>query len=245
MRILQALFPSWSSSTANPYPFEKLYALNQIQRFESVLQRNDCSLKSFSSILEFGCGFGRLAQYMFQIVPQAQISGCDVLEDAVAECRRKFPQGHFVVNDPTPPLCFDDMQFDLIYSYSVFTHFSESNHAAWLKELARLLRPGGVMLHTTKSCEFLKRAAIFSPEVIEKYELPEPVDAFIQSSHPYHYVVDNPSMPEYGLSIISKNYVLTKWPHYSGLMVVDYVEEAIEAYPEGYHDIVMMVKESQ
>jgi SAM-dependent methyltransferase len=222
---------------------EDCYCLNQLQKFEAVLNRNGYSMRQFSSILEFGCRYGRLTRYLFDLVPQARVFGCDILKEGILDCRRKYPRGVFTVNDPAPPLNFEDAQFDLIYSYSVFTHLSESNHAAWLKELARLLRPGGVMLHTTHSYEYLTRAAMFSPESIEKYRLPEPFDAFIRAPHPYHYVVDNPSTPEYGLTIISKEYAMTRWPQYSGLALCDYAEGAIESYPEGCHDIVMLVKE--
>ena len=167
------------------------------------------------------------------------------MKEGIQDCRRKFPRGVFITNEPTPPLGFEDEQFDLIYSYSVFTHLAEPNHAAWLKELGRLLRPGGVMLHTTHSYEYLKRAAVFSRESIEKYRLPEPVEAFIQLPDRYHYVMDNPETPEYGSTIISKEYVMTKWPHYSGLRLCEYAEGSIESYPEGCHDIVLLVKDPQ
>ena len=243
MSILRVLLPPRGGLSAAEY--EKRYNLNQLQKFEAVLNRNSRSLQQFTSILEFGCGFGRLTQYLFELVPQAHVFGCDIQSDLVAECCRKYPQGCFITNDPTPPLNFDDAQFDLIYSYSVFTHLSEPNHAAWLKELARTLSPGGVMLHTTHSYESLRRAEMFSPESLMKYKLPGPVDAFIRSSHSYHYVVNNPSTPEYGLAIISKEYVMTRWSRYSGLTLVDYAEGALESYPEGCHDIVMLVKEPQ
>ena len=245
IRMLRTLLPRRRHRRPPVAWLRKAYTLNQLQRFETVLNRKDRSLQQFSSILEFGCGFGRLTQYLFEIVPRAHVFGCDVRSDDVAECRQKYPQGCFIVNDPTPPLGFDDAQFDLIYSYSVFTHLSEPNHAAWLEELARTLRPGGVMLHTTKSHESVRRMAMFSPESLTKYGLPEPADVFIQSTPRYHYVVDNPATPEYGLTIVSKEYVMTRWPRYSGLTLVDYVEGAIEAYPEGCHDIVMLAKEPE
>lgn len=244
MSMLRAL-PRRRHHRVSAAQYERRYNLNQLQKFEGVLNRNGGSLQQFASILEFGYGFGRLMQYLFKLAPQAHVFGCHIQSDLVAECRRKHPQGCFITNDPTPPLSFGDAQFDLIYSYSVFTHLSEPNHAAWLKELARTLRPGGVMLHTTHSYESLRRAAMFSPESLIKYKLPKPVDAFIRSSHGYHYVVDNPSTPEYGLAIISKEYIMTRWPRYSGLALVDYAKGAIESYPEGCHDIVVLVKEPQ
>lgn len=222
---------------------EKRYNLNQVQKFEAVLTRNNRSLRHFSSILDFGCGHGRLTQYLFDLVPHARVFGCDILGDAVTECRRRFPRGHFVKNNPEPALSFGDAEFDLIFSYSVFTHLSEADHALWLKELGRTLQPGGVMLHTTHSYEFVRRTATFRPDWLEVYNLPEDVDVFVRSPYRYHYVVDNPATPAYGRTIISKEYVITRWPHYTGLTLVDYAEGAIEAYPAGCQDIVMLAKE--
>ncbi|MBI4596938.1 MAG: class I SAM-dependent methyltransferase [Candidatus Omnitrophica bacterium] len=220
-------------------------ALNQLQRFEAVLNRHRRSLKDCTTILEFGCGHGRLLKPVADFVPGASIAGCDVLNKAVAVCRRKFPQGRFVTNGALPPLAFADGSFDLMYSYSVFTHLPEAHHRAWLKELARVLRPGGVMLHTIHSHEFLRRASRFSPESLVKYALPQPVDALIRSGTGYTYTMDDPTQPAYGLAIISPAYVAAHWPKVSGLTLLDHVEGAIEAYPEGCQDIVLLLKAPQ
>ncbi|MBI3320299.1 MAG: class I SAM-dependent methyltransferase [Candidatus Omnitrophica bacterium] len=230
---------------------ERRYNLNQLQRFEAVLNRHGRSFRTFSSILEFGCGTGRLTQYLFEFAPEASVYGCDVLSDAIARCQRKFPRGRFVTNRATPPLSFADAQCDLIYSYSVFTHLSEPNHQAWLKELGRLLRPGGMMVHTLHSYEYLRRTARFSPESVAKYRFTPPhagagftesAEAFIQSGRDYFYAIDNPSTPEYGHTIIRKEYVMAQWPRCAGLKLLDYVEGAIEAYPEGCQDLVLLMK---
>lgn len=223
---------------------EKRYALDKIQKFEAVLNRHGRSLRQFSSILDFGCNRGRLAAPLFSLLPGARISGCDVMGDAIEACRQRHPRGHFFTNNATPPLNFPDKQYDLIFSYSVFTHLSEPNHKAWLKEHARLLNPGGVLLHTTHSYECLRRLLIFSPESIEKYMLPEPTEDFIRSQRGYYYVPDNPSTPEYGLTIISEEYLRTVWPKESGLKLLDVAVGAVEAYPEGCQDIVVLVKET-
>lgn len=221
---------------------ELRYNLNQIQAFEAVLNRHDLSLRNFSSILDFACGPGRLTQYLRWLAPQAEIFGCDVDEDSVVECKRKCPGGHFYTNDIRPPLIYEDKKFDFIWSYSIFTSLTEASHQVWLKELARTLKPGGVMLHTTHSYEYLKRTATFAPERLVKYQFPAPVEEFIKSGPDYYYIADQPLTPEYGQAIISKEYVKTNWPVYSGLAVADYADGAIESYPEGCQDIVMLVK---
>ena len=147
-----------------------------------------------------------------------------------------------MTNYPTPPLPSGVGPFDLIYSYSVFTHLSEPNHQGWLKELSQHLKPGGIMLHTVHSDEYLKRAAAFSPERLVKYRLAPPVETWLESHHGYYYVMEDSLRPEYGYTIISRDYIVTHWPRYAVLELVDYVDAAIEAYPEGCQDIVVLAK---
>ncbi len=222
---------------------ETRYNLNQLQKYECALNQLGKSLQQFSSILEFGCGMGRLTQYLFSLPGDREIFGCDVSDVEIENCRRRLPGGRFIKNNWCPPISFEADQFDLIYSYSVFTHLSEDNHMAWLKELSRLLKPGGIMMHTTHSYEYLKRIKMFSPSSLMRYSFDCNVESFMHADNGYYYAVDNNSKPEYGVTIINKSYILENWPRYSGLQVVLYLDGAIEAYPEGCQDIVVMSKD--
>ena len=217
------------------------YDLNQFQKYEYVLNRHNKSFAEFEKILEFGCGFGRLIKYLFDINPDTSVFGADVLQGQIDKCKENFPKGVFIRNRPEPPIDLQDNQFNLIYSYSVFSHLSESNHLAWLKELARILRPGGMMLHSVKSYEFVRRARIFSPQNLVKYKLKKPYENF-EIEHPYHYTIDNPKTPEYGLTIISKKYILDNWEKTTNLEILEYDEGCIESHPEGCHDLVLLYK---
>jgi ubiquinone/menaquinone biosynthesis C-methylase UbiE len=55
------------------------------------------------------------------------------------------------VSGLAPPLPFPDQTFDLVFGISVFTHLRESWQFAWLRELARTLKPGGLAIMTIMS----------------------------------------------------------------------------------------------
>lgn len=99
----------------------------------------------FSRVLDFGCGSGRIARFMN---PSGEFYGCDV-NRAVAEfCAATIPHGDFHQNALMPPLRFAADSFDLVYSFSVFSHLRLDVEQAWLAELARIGAPGCVYLLT-------------------------------------------------------------------------------------------------
>ena len=220
----------------------KYYNMNQMQRLELALNRNGWALRDFTSILDFGCGPGRLTEHLCWLTPNAQLFGCDIDSMAVAEAQRSCPRGNFHTNKIMPPLDFEDGQFDLVCPWGVFTNISEASHQVWLKELARVLRPGGVMISTTHSHEYLRRLAVFSPESLEKFNFPGSIEEFLQSDQGFYYVSPSHWHPDYGWAVITKEYVTSRWPGYSGLSLVDYSEAAFETYPEGCQDIVILAK---
>lgn len=97
-------------------------------------------------ILDFGCGCGRT---LLQMRANWTIHGCDIDAGAIAWLRGAIDRDRFRVNDPNPPLPWPDASFDAAYAVSVFTHFSEAQHASWRRELARVLRPRAILAVTT------------------------------------------------------------------------------------------------
>jgi|GEM_PF-2277535 len=217
---------------------------NQLQKFEAALRRSNRSLCDFEAMLDFGCGDGRFLDLMTRIITPKQLLGCNVLAARVAHCRRRFPAANVFLNRPTPGLDLRDGAVDFIYSYSVFTHLSEENHLNWLRELARVLKPGGCMLHTFKSGAAAWRLRQFSPEFLSKYELSASAEReLLDPEEPrYFYAVDNPITPEYGLTMMNRPYILSRWPKATGMTVDSVEEEAIEAYPEGVQGLVLLSK---
>ena len=70
-------------------------------------------------------------------------------EEPIRWCRRHLRFAGFVSNDLQPPLRWPDETFAFVYVCSVFTHLEESLQHAWMRELRRILKPGGHLLFTT------------------------------------------------------------------------------------------------
>jgi SAM-dependent methyltransferase len=71
--------------------------------------------------------------------------------------KRAFPEVIYLHQDNLPPLDIKDASFEIIYAYSIFTHFEERLHLKWLSELHRLLKPGGLLILTVHGEPILLR----------------------------------------------------------------------------------------
>ena len=217
---------------------------NQLQCFESVLRKAGRSLWNFKSILEFGCGEGRFLELINRLVTPPQLLGCDILPSRIQGCKNKLPHARIFRNQTLPPLDLADGTVEFPFSYSVFTHLSETNHLGWLRELARVLKPGGCMLHSFESGDFLWRARSFSPQVLPKYAIsPDDEKQLLDPTKPFYlYTVDEPKTPAYGPALFNRAYVTARWPEASGLRIEFIENGSVEAYPEGAHDLVLLSK---
>lgn len=98
-----------------------------------------------AAILDFGCGCGRVARH-WAALDGPEIHGCDYNEGLVNWCKGNLPFLRATRNELAPPLPYVGQSFDLIYALSVLSHLSETLQHAWIAELRRLLRPGGLLV---------------------------------------------------------------------------------------------------
>lgn len=119
-----------------------------LQDIEAVLAGVRRELRSFTSILDFGCGCGRIMLWLGGIAQTAALHGVDIDQQAVQWAQQHMPDAKIYANAHLPPLDYETGSFDLIYNHSVFTHLDEQHQDLWLAELQRVTRPGGLVLLT-------------------------------------------------------------------------------------------------
>src|SRR3990172_700152 len=74
---------------------QKNHDINQIQKIEACLNVHGYSIEDFVSILDFGCGYGRLTKYLPYVAINADIYGCDVDRDAIFFAKKNYPRVNF------------------------------------------------------------------------------------------------------------------------------------------------------
>jgi len=123
-------------------------------------------LELYDNVLDFGCGCGRLARQMIQQRPRPRrYLGLDLHKGMVRWNQENLQpaaegfefQHHNVFNtsfNPSPAaprttrFPVEDQTISLLIAWSVFTHLTQDQCEHYLREVARVLRPDGVMVST-------------------------------------------------------------------------------------------------
>jgi len=119
-------------------PFQRLYA-----------QKRDAVLDHFARspptrILDVGGGPGRLAA---PLAARHEVTLCDVSAEMVEEARRNCPASVRLVVADARTLPFGDGEFDAVLALDLLVHLPSLEEG--LRELTRVLRPGGRLLVDT------------------------------------------------------------------------------------------------
>src|SRR5947209_13595411 len=122
-----------------------------------VLGRVGRPIQSLESMLDFGCGCGRVIRH-FADLRNVQLHGTDVSAGAIRWCRENLRFADFQRNGLAPPTVYGAETFDLVYAFSVFTHLPEHLQFDWMRELRRVLRPEGLLVMTTHGASYLHDA---------------------------------------------------------------------------------------
>ena len=94
-------------------------------------------------VLDFGCGSGQLVERMNELGYDAY--GCDIVAAAEWQSAAPVPQRCKQIGSDPYRLPFDDESFHVVLSTSVLEH--ARNPDEYLKEIFRVLKPGGTAMH--------------------------------------------------------------------------------------------------
>jgi SAM-dependent methyltransferase len=116
-----------------------------------LLEAADAHGVAVNDYLDFGCASGRVLRHITLERPQCRAVGCDINRLHVEWCNANLPANCVAFqNHSIPSLPIAARSFDVVSAYSVFTHI-EALETAWLMELRRILRPGGLAWITVQT----------------------------------------------------------------------------------------------
>ena len=118
-------------------------------------------LRPEDHVLEVGCGTGRLALGLIDYLSSGSYVGFDIIPESIAWARENFtpqhPRFRFELADVENRFYhpsgatgadayhfpYEDSAFDFVIASSVFTHMLDADVANYVREISRVLRPGG------------------------------------------------------------------------------------------------------
>jgi SAM-dependent methyltransferase len=128
-----------------------------VHNMQAYLTKSGVELNRINSILDIGCGTGRLLAGWYLENPGRRLFGCDINKALIDWAGTNLPGSmHFHQNDFLPPLRYETAQFDFVYLVSVFTHLSLDAQERWLNEIERILAPQGILLVTLQGDIYLQ-----------------------------------------------------------------------------------------
>jgi SAM-dependent methyltransferase len=175
---------------------------------------------SFTDILDFGSGCGRVIQNFRDRPGLRNLYATDIDPELVNWGKSHLPSIQWSINGFKPPLPFQDNAFDLIYGISVFTHLDDDFQSVWLRELQRVARPGAILILSIQGeyvMRWLRKDSSYSKEINERGFL------FITLSKGKFNVNGFPDF--YQAAYHTKEYIYNEWSSYFD--IVDYVERGM------------------
>lgn len=108
-----------------------------------------------SRILDFGCGYGRFARLFYYYTDEENFFSVDPWNKSIQICQDCGLSTNFFLSDYLPEsLPLENVRFDFIFAFSVFTHLSRNATLICLRTLHKYLNDEGVLLITIRPVEF-------------------------------------------------------------------------------------------
>lgn len=204
-----------------------------IRKICSIL--NNLNIDQPKSILDFACGFGRVARYFNCAFPNAKLAVSDVMPAAVDFCAKEF--------DAIPLLSAPDLailnlekKFSLIWSGSLMTHLSEEKAIQLLAFFERHLEENGVVIFTLHGRYAAHKWDTDKPTMQLKESDGKKLSALFNGDE-YAYA-DYPHMTGYGMSLAPLYWMVNQLNQLPSLRVVSFIERGWD----NHQDVIALMK---
>lgn len=194
-------------------------------------QANGAEPLATASVLDFGCGWGRLTRYLARDVAPGQLYGCDPAQGILDVCRSSRVPATLARSDFRPRDLPFDRRFDLVFAFSVFTHLSEAEHERCLQVLHAALQPRGLLIVTIRPPGYLESCATMHPlrDALGRDEpaaLTTPRYLFVpHAAVAVHPQYGGEGEMDYGETVITMPYVRERWADRFELLETDLLFE--------------------
>ena len=132
-------FDLWSRTYENSWMQRAFFD----QTHQAVLALAAGIVQQPESVLDVGCGTGRLLRRAYRYWPDAHLIGVDPAPGMIEKAKLLTPFATFYTS-MAEALPLEDASVDLALSTTSFHHWQDQ--AAGIREIARVLRPGGYFI---------------------------------------------------------------------------------------------------
>jgi len=207
-----ALQQLWNGTSGPTLAAQSVCFYRKLKEMQGRFGRGDLAQ---TSVLDFGCGWGRLTRMIARDLEPGRLFGCDPVEDILELTRESRVPANLARSEFLPESLPFEEKFDLVFSFSVFTHISEAAHMASLKAIHHGLEPGGLFVVTVRPPAYLdlnplmaKAVEALGPDRDRALEEPRYIFAPHETDGHPQFGGDEMS---YGETVITLPYVKDKW----------------------------------
>ena len=94
------------------------------------------------TLVDLGCGSGRLASELFRTYPELNYTGIDIVKSLLEYAKHKAPSYRFILSRSLK-IPFESASADCVAAFSLFTHLLHAETYQYMTEAYRALKPGG------------------------------------------------------------------------------------------------------
>lgn len=136
------------------------------------------------SLLDVGCGDGRLIYELNRRLPERKIRGMDYFQKAIDLAKAMHPQGNYVCGDITGESLFES-KFDIITAIETLEHIKIKDLTEFIRKTSEYLNPDGRFIITVPSINVRLNKKHFQHFSLESFKSFIPEELKLNK---YHYI---------------------------------------------------------